>query len=196
MIPPRPEVAGATVALLDRTPEFIRASATTRAYRVARDAHGGPGHGETKLSHPVAVAELLVDRGFDRAVVSAALLHDTVEDTALGIEQIEGHFGVEVAGLVADLTEDLRIKQYPARKAEARARAIRDRRVAAIYAADKLANTNRLLQGDEPIEGERLDHYVKTLRLFSEHLPELPFLPELSAELTKLIDRDAGRIGI
>ena len=62
--------------------------------------------------------------------MSAALLHDTVEDTALGIEQIEGHFGVEIAGLVAELTEDLRIRRYPARKAEARGRAIRDRRVA------------------------------------------------------------------
>jgi hypothetical protein len=36
---------------------------------------------------------------------------------------------------------------------------------------------------------------VKTLRLFSEQTPELQFLPELSVELTRLIDRDAGRIG-
>ena len=106
------------------------------------------------------------------------------------------HFGAEIAGLVAVLTEDLRIGRYPARKAEARARAIRDRRVAAIYAADKLANTRRLLDDGECIDGERLDHYVKTLRLFSEQTPELPFLPELSVALTRLIDRDAGRIGV
>jgi (p)ppGpp synthase/HD superfamily hydrolase len=193
MIPPE---AAATVAPPDQTPGFIRASATTRAaYLVARDAHGGPGHGDTELSHPVAVAELLVERGFDETVVSAALLHDTVEDTALGIEQIEASFGAEIAGLVADLTEDLHIARYPARKAEARARAVRDRRVAAIYAADKLANTRRLLGDGECIDGERLDHYVKTLWLFTEHLPELPFLAELSVELTKLVNRDAGRIG-
>jgi (p)ppGpp synthase/HD superfamily hydrolase len=165
------------------------------AFLVAREAHGGPGHGETKLSHPVAVAELLSARGFDQATVSAALLHDTVEDTALGIGQIERHFGLEIAGLVAGLTEDQRILRYPARKAEARARAIQDRRVAAIYAADKLANARRLLEGRECIDGERLDHYVKTLRLFSERLPEPPFLAELSVELTRLINRDAGRIG-
>ena len=35
------------------------------AFLVARDAHGGPGHGDTKLSHPLAVAELLSARGFD-----------------------------------------------------------------------------------------------------------------------------------
>ena len=74
-------------------------------------------------------------------------------------------------------------------------RATRDRRAAAIYAADKLANTRRLLDEGECIDGERLDHYVKTLRLFSEQMPELPFLPEMSVELTRLIDRDAGRIG-
>jgi hypothetical protein len=37
---------------------------------------------------------------------------------------------------------------------------------------------------------------VKTLRLFSEQLPEIPFLAELSLELTSLINRDAGRIGL
>ncbi len=141
------------------------------------------------------VAELLGARGFDQAAVRAARLHETAEDTELGIERIEELFGPEVARLVAGLTEDRRIARYPARKAEARARAIQDRRTAAIYAADKLANTTRLLEGDKPIDGERLDHYVKTLRLFSEQLPDLPFLAELSVELTRLIDRDAGRIG-
>jgi hypothetical protein len=65
-----------------------------------------------------------------------------------------------------------------------------------IYAADKLANTRRLLEDGECVDGERLDHCVKTLRLFSEQIPELPFLADLSAELTRLIDRDAGRVGI
>jgi (p)ppGpp synthase/HD superfamily hydrolase len=142
-----------------------------------------------------AVAELLRSRGFAEAVVSAARLHDTAEGPALDSEQIAAGFGPEVAGLVAGLTEDRRIERYPARKAEARARAVRDPRVAAIYAADKLANTTRLLEGEQPIDGERLDHYVKTLWLFSEQLHQLPFLAELAAELTRLIDRDAGRIG-
>jgi hypothetical protein len=97
--------------------------------------------------------------------------------------------------LVAGLTEDHRIDRYAPRKAEARARAVQDRRLAAIYAADKLANTRRMLGDGECVDGERLDHYVKTLRLFSEQIPDLPFLAELSAELTRLIDRDAGRIG-
>jgi (p)ppGpp synthase/HD superfamily hydrolase len=195
-IQPRPDLTGATIAPLDRTPEFIRGSTTARAaYLAAREAHGGPGHGDTKLSHPVAVAELLATAGFEETVICAALLHDTVEDTPLDTEQIGRSFGADIAGLVADLTEDFRISRYPARKAEARARVVRDPRVAAIYAADKLANARRLLEDGECIDGERLDHYVKTLRLFSESGDGLPFLAELSVALTALVDRDADRIG-
>ncbi len=57
---------------------------------------------------------------------------------------------------------------------------MRDRRAAAIYAADKLANTRDLLDGGEQVRGERLDHYIKTLRPLSEGRPDLPFLAELS----------------
>jgi (p)ppGpp synthase/HD superfamily hydrolase len=190
-----PAAASAAVSPEPLPDLALRSATICAAYQLAREAHGGPGHGDTKLSHPVAVAELLVVAGFGETEISAALLHDTVEDTALGIGQIEASFDADIGGLVAGLTEDLRIDRYPPRKAEARARAVQDRRVAAIYAADKLANTRRLLGDAECVEGERLDHYVKTLRLFSEQIPDLPFLAELSAELTRLIDRDAGRIG-
>jgi predicted HD phosphohydrolase len=194
--PPSSASGCAVSGPLESVPDVALSSRSAHeAFIVARDAHGGPGHGDTKLSHPVAVAELLVAEGFDETVITTALLHDIVEDTALSVEQIEVRFGIEIAGLVAQLTEDPRIRQYPARKAEARARAIRDRRVSAIYAADKLANTRRLLEDGECIDGERLDHYVKTLRLFTEQSSDLPFLAEFSVELTKLIDRDGGRIG-
>lgn len=157
---------------------------------MARAAHGGLGHGDTDIDHPIAVAELLSDKGFDETVVAAALLHDTVEDTTLTTEEIAQAFGAEVATLVAEVTEDPQIEAYPARKAEARSRVMRDRRAAAIYAADKLANTRELLAGHKDVRGERLDHYIKTLRLLSDGRPDLPFLSEPSEELTKLVDRE------
>jgi hypothetical protein len=144
----------------------------------------------------VAVATLISERGYGPAVICAAFLHDVVEDTPVELRQIEYRFGSEVAGLVGGLTEDPRIEQYPARKAEARARAVRDPRVAAIYAADKLANSRALLATGECIGAARLDHYVKTLWLFSEHLPELPFLAEFSVALTSVINRDVDRIAV
>ena len=90
------------------------------------------------------------------------------------------------------MTENPRIEPYSARKAEARSRVLSDRRAAAIYAADKLANTRELLAGQEDVSGERLDHYIKTLRFLSAGRPDLPFLAELSLELTKLVDREAS----
>ena len=159
---------------------------------MARSAHHGPPRrSDTDIDHPVAVAELLSEEGFDETVVAAALLHDTIEDTTLSLSEIEARFGPELAELVAEMTEDARIEPYPARKAEARSRAMRDRRAAAIYAADKLANTRQMLAAHKEVPGEQLDHYIKTLRLLSDGRPDLPFLSELSEELAKLVEREA-----
>jgi hypothetical protein len=125
-------------------------------------------------------------------VVAAALLHDTIEDTTLSLTELETRFGPDLAKLVAEMTEDPRIEQYPARKAEARSRAMRDRRAAAIYAADKLARTREKLTAHGDVPGEQLDHYIKTLRLLSAGRPDLPFLSELSKELSKLVEREVS----
>lgn len=171
-------------------PEFTKGSPLTEnAFRMARAAHARP-ESETEIDHPVTVAELLCERGFDETVIAAALLHDTVEDTTLTNAQIKEYFGSEVAALVAEVTEDPEIEPYPARKAEARSRVMRDRRAAAIYAADKLANTRDILDADEGVRAERLDHYIKTLRLLSDGRSDLPFLTELSEELAVLVDRN------
>jgi (p)ppGpp synthase/HD superfamily hydrolase len=163
------------------------------AFQMARSAHHGHSrHGDTAIEHPLAVAQLLSEQRFDETVVAAALLHDTIEDTTLSLAEIADRFGPDVAEMVAEMTEDPRIKRYPARKAEARNRVLIDRRAAAIYAADKLVNTRELLVSGEDVPGERLDHYIKTLRVLSAGRPDLPFLSELSEELTTLVDRETS----
>jgi (p)ppGpp synthase/HD superfamily hydrolase len=174
-------------------PEFARDSELLRgAWELARSAHHGPRReGDTDIEHPVAVAELLADAGFDERVVAAALLHDVVEDTATAPEEIEGRFGPEVAALVSEMTEDEGIEDYPKRKAEHRARVAADRPAAAIYAADKLASA-RSKEGPA-MSGDQLEHYLLTLRTLSETNPELPFLEELRGELERLVrDREAA----
>ena len=174
-------------------PEFARGSELlTGAYGLARSAHHGPRReGDTDIDHPVAVAALLAREGFDEPIVAAALLHDVVEDTATGPEEIEERFGPEVATLVREMTEDERIGDYPERKAEHRARVAGDRRAAAIYAADKLASSRT--KDGEAMPADQLDHYLATLRTLCATNPELPFLGELRAELDRLVrDREAG----
>ena len=101
--------------------------------------------------------------GFSEAVVAAALLHDVVEDTAIDLDEIRHGFGPEVQRLVSEMTEDEEIEPYEERKSEHRRRIARNRRVAAIYAADKVASTRDIRAGHSSPDPDRLDHFRKTL---------------------------------
>ncbi|NIM94380.1 MAG: RelA/SpoT family protein [Anaerolineales bacterium] len=78
-----------------------------RAYRVAEVAHEGQvrASGEPYVQHCMAVASILVDLGMPVATIAAGLLHDTVEDTDVTLEEIERDFGEEIASLVAGVTK-------------------------------------------------------------------------------------------
>jgi (p)ppGpp synthase/HD superfamily hydrolase len=174
-------------------PTFVLGSDLLEAaYRFALEAHHGPSdEAGTAISHPVAVAGLLAEAGFDEDVVAAALLHDVVEDTALGQEDILANFQDRIAGLVSVMTEDESIPDYGERKAEHRDRVLDAGHLpASIYLADKLARVRRYVELDEPVEPQRLEHYRTTVEQFSSRDGELPFLPELQAELPEL--RAAG----
>lgn len=61
--------------------------------------------GEPYIIHPVLVASIVANITGDEAMVIAALLHDVVEDTHIGIDQIEQDYGSDVAHLVEGLTK-------------------------------------------------------------------------------------------
>ncbi len=61
--------------------------------------------GEPYFIHPLAVAQAVADWGLDAETIAAALLHDTVEDTEVTLEQVEAKFGPKVAELVAGVTK-------------------------------------------------------------------------------------------
>jgi (p)ppGpp synthase/HD superfamily hydrolase len=58
------------------------------------------------IMHPIAVAKILEELGCAEHLLSAALLHDTVEDTSTTLEEIERHFGQTIAELVREPTSD------------------------------------------------------------------------------------------
>ena len=62
-----------------------------RAYELAEAAHAGQkrASGEEYIIHPLHVAAILVDMHLDEATISAALLHDVVEDTTYTIEEMQ-----------------------------------------------------------------------------------------------------------
>ncbi len=78
-----------------------------RAYRVAEEAHRGQkrASGEPYITHCVAVAGILADLRVPPEVVAAGLLHDTVEDTPVTLQDIRRDFGDTVAVLVDGVTK-------------------------------------------------------------------------------------------
>ena len=112
----------------------------SEAHRDQRRADGAP-----YLAHPLKVCELLAHAGADQQTLAAALLHDAVEDSELGVGDVVERFGVEIGELVAALTDDATIADWGARKDALRAQvAEAGPRAAAVFAADKLANVGEM----------------------------------------------------
>jgi GTP pyrophosphokinase len=77
-----------------------------RAYRLSAAAHRGQKRvsGEDFISHTVAVARILLDHNMDSVTIAAALLHDTVEDSDVSIEDIGEQSGNEIGDIVDGLS--------------------------------------------------------------------------------------------
>jgi guanosine-3',5'-bis(diphosphate) 3'-pyrophosphohydrolase len=78
-----------------------------RAYVYAMKAHGEQrrASGDPYFSHPIEVAAILTDLKLDDATIAAALLHDTIEDTAATRTEIDSLFGPDIGRLVEGLTK-------------------------------------------------------------------------------------------
>ena len=74
-----------------RTTPRPKSRLVKRAYEFAERAHEGQVRrsGDPYITHPLAVAGILADLGMDAPTLAAALLHDTVEDTEVGLERID-----------------------------------------------------------------------------------------------------------
>src|SRR6476659_11167183 len=123
-----------------------------RAYVYAMKAHGEQkrASGDPYFSHPLEVAAILTDLKLDDATIAAALLHDTIEDTAATRAEIDQMFGQDIGTLVEGLTKlkklDLVTKE--AKQAENLRKLLLaiadDVRVLLIKLADRLHNMRTL----------------------------------------------------
>ena len=118
------------------------------AYESACHAHDGQMRksGDAYITHPVAVAEIIASLGLDEATVASALLHDTVEDTGAGLDDLEKKFGSEIASIVDGVTKLDRIKfdtkeaQQAASMRKMLVAVAKDLRVLIIKLGDRLHN--------------------------------------------------------
>lgn len=88
-------------------PKYFDKDLVKRAYIFAKNAHKNQKRksGDPYISHPLAVARILLELKMSPNVIAAALLHDTVEDTDVTIESIKKEFGDDIAYLVEAVTK-------------------------------------------------------------------------------------------
>jgi len=121
-------------------------SVVEKAFLVAEEAHREQKRksGEPYITHPLAVARILADLGIGPSSLAAALLHDTVEDTAVTLEHLERDFGNEIAMLVDGVTKLDKVKFGDHAQAETVRKMVvamsKDIRVLVIKLADRLHN--------------------------------------------------------
>src|SRR5712692_5446588 len=120
----------------------------TRAFDYAAAAHAGQTRqsGQEFIYHPWGAAKIVASLQLDEATLSAALLHDVVEDTDKDIDEIRSEFGDEIAQLVEGVTKLTRIQFQSREQAEAEnyrkmiVAMSKDVRVILIKLADRLHN--------------------------------------------------------
>lgn len=176
-----------------------------RAYTVAERAHEGQKRksGEPYITHPIAVAQILADLGIGSKTVAAALLHDTVEDTAYTLDEVRHDFGDEIAMLVDGVTKLDKVKYGDSTQAETVRKMIvamsKDIRVLIIKLADRLHNARTW--GFVPAESaarkatETLEIYaplahrlgIQAIKWELEDLSFAVLYPKLYAEIESLV---------
>jgi len=183
-----------------------------RAHRFAEQHHEGQSRlsGEEFIEHPLAVAHVLADLGLDTTTLQAALLHDTVEDTDVTLEQLESGFGPEVARIVDGLTKLDRVA--PRSREQEQAENVRkmivamagDIRVLLIKLADRLHNMRTLaplaLDKQRRIATETLDIYaplahrlgVQQIKWELEDLAFKTLHPGPYREIANLVEKRRG----
>jgi GTP pyrophosphokinase len=143
-----------------------------RAFELAERAHSGQFRltGEPYVEHPLAAAVLLSELRLDAETLAAALLHDTVEDTDVTLDDIREEFGETIARLVEGVTKLGKIHVHTREQAQAEnirkmlVAMAEDIRVVLIKLADRLHNMRTVSAHAEErrqrISRETLDIYA------------------------------------
>ncbi|WP_306601539.1 bifunctional (p)ppGpp synthetase/guanosine-3',5'-bis(diphosphate) 3'-pyrophosphohydrolase [Geothrix sp. 21YS21S-2] len=184
-----------------------------RAFKVGKKMHATQKRksGEPYFFHPLAVADSLAEWRLDAVSVACAILHDTVEDTLMTIEEVRKQFGEEVADIVDGLTKmsKLSFTDRTLLNAENVRKLLvamgKDVRVLLVKLADRLHNMRTLASMREEkrrrIARETLELYAPlanrlgmgTVRAELEDLAFANLEPERFAEMRKVIDQKRSK---
>lgn len=99
------------------------------------------------INHCIALAELLVRVGRieDPVVLTAAILHDTVEDTRTTFEQLEARYGVEITSVVREVTDDRSLPREERKRLQVEHAPHASTRARLVKLADKICNVEDVI---------------------------------------------------
>lgn len=112
-------------------------AAERHCHQRRKDAKASP-----YINHPIALAHLLATTGQidDIDVLRAAILHDTIEDTATTAEQLQERFGHAVADIVLEVTDDKTLPKQRRKELQIEHAPLKSRAAALVKLADKTCN--------------------------------------------------------
>ena len=119
--------------------------------------------GEPYINHLLEVAHLLANAGVeDATVLTAALLHDTVEDTETSRDELAEQFGAEAADIVIEVTDDKNLPKQERKRLQVEHAPHISHGAKLVKLADKISNINDVIE--RPAEGwddQRRREYVE-----------------------------------
>ncbi|WP_369180435.1 RelA/SpoT family protein [Streptomyces mutabilis] len=160
-----------------------------RAYVLAESSHRGQMRksGEPYITHPLAVTLILAELGAETTTLTASLLHDTVEDTDVTLDQVGEQFGAEVRYLVDGVTKLEKVDYGAAAEPETFRKMLlatgNDVRVMSIKLADRLHNMRTL----GVMRQEKQERIAKVTRDVLIPLAERLGVQALKSELEDLV---------
>ena len=163
-----------------------------KALDFAADKHRGQqrksADGAPYVNHPIRVARLLAEVGGveDENVLVAAVLHDTIEDTATTAAELEAAFGPVVRGLVEEVSDDKRLPKAERKRLQIVHAGERSAGAALIKLADKIANVADLSHAP-PVDWppERIREYLDWAEQVVQALPKMN--PALEARFSEVV---------
>ena len=184
--------------------DFVERSPLTRAALAFADKrHAGQTRdldGLPFVTHPLEVACLLHEAGYQDEVVAAGVLHDVLEDTDAVRSDLESRFGSRVAELVEAVTDDPTIDDDGDRKAALRRQVAHAGECAAVvFAADKVSKARELRVRMSRGRFQRSDcgkfaHYEASLTMLSDLIPGHELVNQLRLEVEALQALPAGGV--
>jgi guanosine-3',5'-bis(diphosphate) 3'-pyrophosphohydrolase len=130
------------------------------AARKHRDQRRKDAEASPYINHPLELARVLAEEGevTDAATLCAALLHDTIEDTATTHDELAQQFGAKIAGIVGEVTDDKKLLKAERKQQQVEHAATISDKAKRVKLADKISNLRDVANSppaDWPLERRR-----------------------------------------